>query len=343
MKSNSLQIGKAMSAALFVLLLSVAGMKNALAQNQVATLQHEGEISVFFGENALANAHEAAANGDTITLSSGNFNGCTLSKAVTIHGAGCVEDTVAGFEPTIITNGVTLEVSNDTIVFVMEGIRFNSTISTGWYYVCNNVVFIKCNINSFGYYGYSAGYNNLQFINCIIKDFRFSGTSATIVNSVLHLTDYNQTNQNAINTILNSVLVCNSWVHLNNSTITNSIIATAEDNSVTNTTFHNCIGIQTIDSSLFVGQLNTTNMTVDSYDDVFETFAGEVTYENTYQLKEEIANSFLGNDGTEVGIYGGMRPYNPRPPYMIIKTINVAGRTTEDDKLNVEIELNTGD
>lgn len=342
MRITSLLTKRALSAALFVLLLSVAGTKNALAQNQVATLQHEGEISVFFGENALANAHEAAANGDTITLSSGNFNGCTLSKAVTIHGAGCVEDTVAGFEPTIITNGVTLEVSNDTIVFVMEGIRFNSTISTGWYYVCNNVVFIKCNINSFGYSGYGA-YNNLQFINCIIKGLGFKGASATIVNSVMHLTEYNQTNQNAINTVLNSVLVCNDYIHLNNSTITNSIIATAQGNSVTNTTFHNCIGIQTIDSSLFVGQLNTTNMTVDNYDDVFETFTGEVTYENSYQLKEEISNSFLGNDGTEVGIYGGMRPYNPRPPYMIIKTINVAGRTTEDDKLNVEIELNTGD
>ena len=124
--------------------------------------------------------------------------------------------------------------------------------------------------------------------------------------------------------------------------ISNSIIATAENNSVSNTIFHNCIGIQTVDSSLFVGQLNNSNMTVDSYEDVFETFAGEVTYNNSYQLKEEIATSFLGNDGTEVGIYGGMRPYHPRPPYMIINSINVAGRTTDDNKLNVEIELNTG-
>jgi len=341
MKANMFQPKRALSAALFVLLLSVAGTKNALAQNQVATLQHEGDISVFFGENALANAHEAAANGDTITLSSGNFNGCTLSKAVTIHGAGCVEDTVAGFEPTIITNDVTLEVSNDTISLIIEGIRFNSSISTPRYYSCNNVIFIKCNINTLT--NFFSGYNNLQIINCIIQNFEYQGAAATIVNSVMHLTNYNQNNQNAVNTIYNSVLVCNNNIHLNNSTITNSIIATAQGNSVTNTTFHNCIGIQTIDSSLFVGQLNTTNMTVDNYDDVFETFTGEVTYENSYQLKEEISNSFLGNDGTEVGIYGGMRPYNPRPPYMIIKTINVAGRTTEDDKLNVEIELNTGD
>ena len=45
MKLNTLQFGKAMSAALFVLLLSVAGMKNALAQNQVATMQHNDTIT----------------------------------------------------------------------------------------------------------------------------------------------------------------------------------------------------------------------------------------------------------------------------------------------------------
>lgn len=94
---------------------------------------------------------------------------------------------------------------------------------------------------------------------------------------------------------------------------------------------------------LFNGQVNSTNLEVDNYSDVFETFDGIVTYDNSYQLKEEIANFFLGNDGTEVGIYGGMMPYNPRPSYMIIKRCNVAGRTTEDNKLSVEIELNTGD
>ena len=348
MKSNTLQLRRALSAALFVLLLSVVGTKNALAQNQVATLQHEGDISVFFGENALANAHEAAANGDTITLSSGNFNGCTLSKAVTIHGAGCVEDTIAGFEPTIVSSAVGLAVDNDTVPFMIEGVYFNTEIHTLAF--CKNISFTKCNINflnmDYYYWNQSTGTHpiiGLNIVNCLIKDGKFYGSAATIVNSVVKLTLHNQNNQNNINTIYNSVIVCNDNIHLNNSSITNSIIATAANNSVTNTTFHNCIGIQMVDSSLFVGQLNTTNMTVDSYDDVFETFAGEVTYDNIYQLKDEIVNTFLGNDGTEVGIYGGMRPYNTRPPYMIIKTINVAGRTTEDDKLSVEIELNNGD
>ena len=49
MKVRSLHFGKALSAALFVLLLSLAGMKNALAQNLVATLKHGDDISFYYG------------------------------------------------------------------------------------------------------------------------------------------------------------------------------------------------------------------------------------------------------------------------------------------------------
>ena len=318
-----------------------------IAQNQVAVLQHNDSLSAFYGPDALVNAHEAAANGDTITLSSGNFNGCTLSKAINIHGAGCVEDTVAGFAPTTINSTVYFAFSNDSVSLMVEGVLFNAELCN--VIECKNISFTKCNINylNFAWYGYWGGWGTHSIVGlvldeCIIKNGRFIGSDATIVNSVVKWNNYDQNNQNNINIIYNSVVVCNSNIHLNNSTILNSIIATAENNNVNNTVFHNCIGIQTVDSSLFVGQLNNTNMTMDSYVDVFETFAGEVTYNNSYQLKDEIATSFLGNDGTEVGIYGGMRPYHPRPPYMIINSINVAGRTTEDDKLNVEIELNTG-
>ena len=83
-------------------------------------------------------------------------------------------------------------------------------------------------------------------------------------------------------------------------------------------------------------------MQVNSYEEVFETFAGTVEYNENYQLKSDFASSFLGNDGTEVGIHGGMNPYNSRPPYMIIRNTNVAGRTTDDDKLSVEIEIING-
>ena len=76
---NINSISKRVMITLFVLLLSVVGTKNTFAQNQVAILQHNDTLSAFYGPDALSAAHTAASDGDIITLSSGNFNGCTLS------------------------------------------------------------------------------------------------------------------------------------------------------------------------------------------------------------------------------------------------------------------------
>lgn len=315
------------------------------AQNQVATLQHNDTITgVYYGSGAFVSAYNAAVEGDVITLSSGSFNGGTLNKAVTIRGAGCDEDTVTGLEPTIISSEVRIESANNSIPLTIEGVRIIADVVYGYNsgymfssYDARNVILTKCLINKLTNASGRCIYN-LRLNNCIIKNFYFFGASTTVVNSVLCLNSYSHVNQNENNNIYNTFIIGNN-IHLNNSLIYNSIISTGNDNSVTNTTFHNCIGIQTVDSVLFEGQLNTTNMTVNSYEEVFETFTGEVTFDNIYQLKQNVASSFLGNDGTEVGIYGGVMPYRTRPNYMIIKNCNVAGRTTEDNKLSVEIEL----
>lgn len=342
MKAKSLQFGKAMSAALFVLLLVVVGMTNALAQNQIATLQHEGNITMFYGVNAFQNANNAAQNGDTITLSSGSFRGCTLSKAVTIHGAGCVEDTVASVLPTALIDDIYLDNHNDTLSLTIDGIN-GSEVKFYYKNNCKNVVVNKCNIRALYPYGstYSTYIYNSSFGNCIIKQFWYNGSGSVIVNCVVGGVGFSQNNS----TVYNSIIELGDGT-FTNSMVINSIISSSGYNTIGNSICYNCIGITSYlngNSSLFEGQVNNTNMIANSYSDVFETFAGEITFNNSYQLKEEIANSFLGNDGTEVGVYGGLKPYNPRPSYMIIRRCNVAGRTTEDNKLSVEIELNTND
>ena len=335
---NINSISRRVMITLFVLLMSVAGMKNAIAQGQEAILQHNDTLSAFYGPDALSAAHEASADGDTITLSSGNFNGCTLSKAVTIHGAGGFEDPESHLAPTRIVSELGISNNNGTMPLTMEGIWFG-TINQ---YPSTNVKFIKCNIDWFNNAHSSYNANGFYFVNCIIKNLEVCGSGFLIQNSVVRLTYYNQKDQNNMNIINNSVVCLNNDINLGNTRGYNTIIATAENNAATNSIFYNCVDIQTGNSNIFEGQLNETNMQVSDYDEVFETFAGTVDYNESYQLKSAFASSFLGNDGTEVGIHGGMIPYNPRPPYMIIRTTNVAGQTTEDDKLNVEIELING-
>lgn len=332
---------------LFVLLLSVAGMKNAFAQQQqVAILQHNDTLSAFYGPNALNLAHTAAADGDTITLSSGNFEGCILTKAVTIHGAGCTDDTASYLAPTRIVSDVILRNTNETMPLTIEGVWFNKVFSfygyDGFSGTTKNVRFIKCNVDllTLGHNYSNNSIRDFYLDNCMIKQYDCRYSSGVILqNCVVRFTNYNQINQYHMNFIYNSVVCLNDNVTLNNTRGFNSIIPTGNGNTASNSTFYNCIDIQTGNSNIFDGQLNQTNMQVNSYEEVFETFAGTVSYPESYQLIDEIATTFLGNDGTEVGIHGGMNPYNPRPPYMIIRNTHVAGRTTEDDKLSVEIEL----
>lgn len=317
----------------------------AFSQNQVVTLQHNDTITgAYYGSNAFAEAHTAAVDGDIVTLSSGTFSSCDISKSITIHGAGCVYDTLTGVIPTVITGSFNLRSSN----LSFEGIQFTGTI-TSYNANNNNNSFLKCNIQSIGASYNSGTRMNWQFVDCIIKSFNPSSISTyyhglSIQNSVVRFKKYYHSSESNVTTINNSVVLFDSIVNIKNIMAFNSIIATSSGHAVSNCVFYNCIGIKTGETSLFEGQMAHNSLEVDGYDDVFETFRGTVSYEEDYRLTELTATSFLGSDGKEVGIYGGVMPYRARPSYMIIKNCNVAGQTDENKKLSVEIELlNSGE
>lgn len=338
MKTNLLRLRRVLSATLFVLLLNVVGMTNAFGQTQVATLQHNDTISMYYGQNAFVEAYNACADGDIITLSSGTFTKCDIGKTITLRGAGCVADTATNVSPTIIPGTITFTSSNVTI----EGVQFTGYLECGYSATCmDNLSFIKCNINVIenGHF-HNNPLTNFQFIDCIINTYKFNGfAGSSIINCVIGITEYNQGDiYNPIN-VYNSVVLFASGLSITNIVANNSIIASVSGHNVSNCTFNNCIGIKLGDTSILEGQANTSNMEVNDYSDVFETFNGTVSFDENYNLKDEIINTFLGNDGSQVGIYGGMMPYNPRPSYMKIKRCNVASRSTIDGKLSVDIEI----
>ena len=338
MKTKSLQFGKAMSAALFVLLLSVAGMKNALAQTQVATLQHGEEISVFYGQNAFVGAHTAAQTGDIITLSSGTFVPCDITKAITLRGAGCAIDTVASTNPTIFGGNIKLNVADTANFLTIEGILFTNEVEYG---TLNNPKFNRCNFTNIDYYSSSYNMNNAQFVNCIINQFSFNAARYTVlINSVVWNVSF-YTNNTAV--LYNSIMRMNDWVY-GLSAYNSIVIRTGYCKPYPNSSFVNCIGINNYTSGTAFGDGYTSGCdNYTSYDEVFESFAGEFSLDEPtpFILKDEIATGFLGNDGTQVGIYGGFMPYTNRPTYMVMKRCNVANKSTIDGKLSVDIEVVT--
>lgn len=106
-------------------------MSSFAQTSMMATLNHEGTISTFYGTLALRQAHAAAVSGDVITLSSGTFLSTDITKAVTIRGAG-MEVTKAYDivnEPTVLTGDFKIKIpAEDTGRLTLEGIFHNETI-----------------------------------------------------------------------------------------------------------------------------------------------------------------------------------------------------------------------
>lgn len=315
---------------------------NLFAQQQMATLNHNDTITVFYGNYALRDAHNAAVNGDIITLSSGSFNACNITKAITLHGAGCDFDTITGMTSTIIIGNYKIDIENDsTYNLTMEGIYNNKIVTC---LECYNSNFIRCYFyvfsldNSSTYVtDHDTKAENLSFINCIVD--RFYGGS------------YNENTYTSINSILRDVSL-----HIGNSdkysvlNAYNSVLeATTYSSDFRYSTFHNsiCLGISGLVNYMIkcicykVSYDSSTNMYISKLSDVFETYheLNNFSFDERYILKEEIATSFLGSDGTEVGIHGGMFPFDTRPSYMVVKKCNVANKSTIDGKLSVDIEV----
>lgn len=342
MKTNLLKLRRVLNATLFVLLLNVVGVTKAFGQTQVATLQHSDDISVFYGTNAFVEAHTAAADGDIITLSSGTFVPTTVTKAIVLHGAGCAYDTITGTNPTIMGGLIVFEVNNDIIPLTVEGISFPNKVNLNGLV---NPKFTKC---SFSNLGSTATINNMNglFINCIINVYsNAKSNNTTFINSVIW-DAYSISNNTVVlyNSIINSGNFSGLVAH-------NSIIIKRGNNYPHSTcTFTNCIGINSYGNNTPFGQGYTQGcVTYTSYEDVFKTFDGNFTldlffiFDSFFALKDEMATGFLGNDGTQVGIYGGYVPYGNRPSYMVLKRCNVANKSTVDGKLSIDIEVITED
>lgn len=300
--------------------------------SRLATLSHDGKVSTFYGASALRDAHDAASNGDIITLSSGSFNAVTIKKALTIRGAGMLMDTVNATLPTIITGDFNIEIP-DTVSqhLTLEGIYSNHWIN--YRGTIQSPKFLKCRLYIIRSYNESGDNKmvNSQFIHCTIFN-RLSLTSssyASLINCVIS----NPSCSNAEFT--NCVL---KYLNFRSSSLSNCIVI-GGSYITSNNVAYNCVGIGS--NSIFNDVPQNNSNKLSTYEDVFKTYRGGnvMTDSDNFELTDEAKKKFLGIDGTEVGIYGGMLPYDPTPSNPQITKCNVAKKSTADGKLSVDIEV----
>lgn len=318
-----------------LLVVALTAVTNVFAQSSMlATLSHEGQISTFYGTTALRDAYNAAVHGDIITLSSGSFLSIDIQKAVTIRGAGMGIDATAKVEPTIITGNFNLNIPEDvTERLTIEGIYSNHSI----YYGGNlkNATFIK---SRFKEIDWSSGgrLTNATFVHCRIADeiSLSENSSASFINSALwDLYSTTNTSAECLNCVIYADFPC-----VYNSSLRNCVLLTKSSNMLSSSSIaYNCVGIGY--SGLFNYTPNQTNA-MKSYAEVFKTLTS-TTYSDSenFELTDDAKASFLGIDGTQVGIYGGNMPYSSTPTNPQITKCNVAAKSTADGKLSVDITV----
>lgn len=299
------------------------------AQNTlVATLTHGSDVTMYYGTYALRDAYNAAVSGDVINLSGGAFQAVNIEKAVKLRGTG-----IDAANPTYINNTFSVNIpSTDTGRLEVEGIRITSPFSMMGSF--SNPYFLKCQIPYVQFYD-SPNIKNALFANCK-TGFVLNGTSTVqVINCVINgIITYNSASSTLVNCLITPHNGCRLDL-LINSHLMNCIINFQQNESYnlpSTSIATNCVSVNNGYNVFVASEANSGNTWGVSYTDMFENA-------ETFELTDAAKKKYLGTDGTQVGIYGGMLPYTSTPSYPQITKMNVANKTTADGKLSVEIAV----
>lgn len=321
---------------LFFLLLNAVSVLALGAQStQIASLCHGGEIKMFYSGNGLKEAYAEAADGDIITLSAGTFASTNLTgKKVTIRGAG-MED---GPNRTVVTGSFDIKIlptgENASFPMNIEGIYFNGDVRLGSIF---DLSVIKCGFKNLRYLDAGSSLRNCTFLHCELKHCLISYNDAVLSFRNCYLGD----------TMMNGNIP--TMYNLDNCTIEMS-------SGLSLGYFANCLIISSryygLDieygkgdaaGCVYVGPKD--NVFKGSSSDSNRVFPAETEFFKEggkyYELRDDIAAEWLGNDGTQVGMHGGPTPFDPKTTNPQITRFDVSSKTTPDGKLAVDIEVKT--
>lgn len=305
---------------LFVVLFSAL----TIYAEQIVSLQHEGVLSLYYGEKAYQTAYIASVDGDTIVLSPGTYSIIGCSKDIVVYG----------------TYGLTSDAENSTVmsagnvVFTkgkFEGIYFSGDILLGVWArtVAENVSFRSCFIHRLSntsinpYAGYSDVTNGFTHNNTLVDKCIIDQEDAMVEdhhnyqirNSVIHTLSYKYENTNSK---YNSCYIHNCLIYNFNSNhplavYYNCILGLNSTSTDADKTFaptatsefyHCCFYRYTTDEANSVGYLTPVfeNGTIEQ-NSMYYPSDKSVVIEEKWINTESL--SLTGSDGTPLGITGG--------------------------------------
>lgn len=351
---------------MFLMLIAVTvGTLSGFAQSDlVATLSHGSNLSTYYGADALSEAYTAAAEGDVITLSPGTFNAVNIEKAITVRGAGMMSNKDnENIQPTrILGNFMVIMQDADTRTPSLESVRCLNIVrfcgSLDTINKLKQVNIIKCYFDN-----YVDCWNcNAKFVCCImasirstmqseewgsIPSWRMSNTIVDCLECVIkgaYTEPYNSVYPEYIALIKMrnciAFLDCNGY-SMKESSFENCILKVDEKYNPlpASCIIYKCVFLGDSDKLVNVPSANNTILS-GGYESIFKTLTDLSTANEleTYELTPTAAATYLGDDGKQVGIYGGTNPFDPTPSNPQIKKFTVDS-SVNSGKLSVKINV----
>lgn len=143
----------------YLILLFLVGSVCLYADGPTATLQHSGELSVYFGQDAFQKAYSDAEAGDTITLSPGTFTylSSDLEKSLTITGT-------YGMHPDSVNRTYISQISVKADDVKIEGI----CIQYLYFRTISNCIVKRCRLNYIATNNTNEKHTNTLIDQCAI-------------------------------------------------------------------------------------------------------------------------------------------------------------------------------
>lgn len=324
----------------------------AKAQNNelpTATLQHGEQTMVFIGVDAFKNAYEAAADsGDVITLSSGKFNvSSNITKSLSVYGTGFEDDEATGTKATVISGSIYLlhgDINDSDGNVIKEGRKVNGCRFEGialddinLLSETNDIIIAKCKFNTL--YG-RVTTTNLTVKQCV--SLKIVGNYNSIPSSIFN-------NLYIVNSHVGDIysyIDNRSTIQVDHCIVTGSL---SQAVLCTNNILYRSLNSgATAKNNIFVG-LNSSvgngvqdmgnNWTgvVDAGVWAEENADGSYAEDKTFELK--YPEKYVGTDGTQIGLHGGLYPWNKIPSTPRIVESNIDTKTSAEGKLKVSIKV----
>ncbi len=313
------------------------------AQQKVA-LNRNGTTEIYGGSNPFNDAYLAASSGDTIYLPGGNLPyPATIDKKLVIIGAGHYPNTTVATNRTVLNGNLTINENADNLH--LEGIEITGTLGFSNNHKVDGVVIKRCRINIIGYSGNgTTPCINNTIRECVINSYSdFSNAKSLLFsNNIIGSYIANGSELGISNNIFlasGGIIIFNT---ISNSSISNNIVFQQSmgyyfQNNCTLSTFSNNIitGITPAESNIFVNNYYSIAIA-----GLFVNQTGN-TFDYTHDYHLTNPTTYLGLDGNQVGIYGGLFPFKesalPVNPNIISKVI--APQTNASGELNIQIQV----